>query len=240
VDRTADVPLLNAARSNRILAALPEPALNRILHDASLVDLPHGRRIYREDAQVDSLYFPLNGVVVILAHTPLDHAVVTATVGNEGVLGVGVTTGAHRSLGRKIVQVEGRAVAFPARQFTKHLHREPQLELLMNRYVDAFVRESLLGSACNRIHTVEERCARCLLMTSDRVGEGPFRITQDAVAGMIGTRRAKANTALAALRRDGAIEYVYKQIKIVNRALLETFSCPCYRLTRATYAHVRI
>jgi CRP-like cAMP-binding protein len=106
VNRATDA-VLERARSNHILNALPDGALHRVLAGATLKDLPRGRRLYREDGPVEALYFPVDGVVSILTRAAESGETVMATVGNEGAVGISVAMGIPRALGRKIVQVSG-------------------------------------------------------------------------------------------------------------------------------------
>lgn len=227
--------VLERARSNQILNALPDGALHRILAGTTLKDLPRGRRLYREDGPVEALYFPLHGVVSILTRADESGETVMATVGNEGAVGISAAMGVPRALGRKIVQVSGQAIMIDAKRFGELLRNEQQLSLVIHRYLYAFIREILQTCTCNRLHTTEERCARWLLMAHDRAGTDQFALTQHFIAEVLGTRRAKVNLALTMLRRAGAVQYVYRRITVIDRSLLESFSCPCYGLIRQAH-----
>jgi CRP-like cAMP-binding protein len=232
--------VLERARLNHILNALPDGTLRRILSGTTLKDLPRGRRLYREDGPVEALYFPIHGVVSILTRATESRDTVMATVGNEGAVGISVAMGIPRALGRKIVQVAGQAIMIGAKRFEELLRVEQQLSLVMHRYLYAFVREVLQACTCNRLHTMEERCARWLLMAHDRAGTDQFALTQDFLAEMLGTRRANVNLALAMFRRAGAVQYVYRRITVIDRNLLESLSCPCYRLIHQAHELVKI
>jgi CRP-like cAMP-binding protein len=232
--------VLKVARSNHILNALPDGALHRVLAGTTLKDLPRGRRLYREDGPIEVLYFPVDGVVSILTRSNENGETVLATIGNEGVVGISVAMGVQRALGRKIVQVPGHAIMINAKRFVQLLQHEKQLSLVMHRYLYAFLREVMQACACNRSHTTEERCARWLLMAHDRAGTDQFALTQGFLAEMLGTRRANVNLALAMFRRAGAIQYVYRRITVIDRALLESFSCPCYQLIHQAHELVKI
>jgi CRP-like cAMP-binding protein len=223
------------ARHNQILNALSDGALHRVLAGTTLKDLPRGRRLYREDGPVEALYFPVDGIVSILTHANGTGEALMATVGNEGVVGISAAMSVPRALGKKIVQVAGQAIMIGARRFAELLRDEQQFSLLMHRYMYAFVREILQACTCNRLHTTEERCARWLLMAQDRAGTDQFALTQNFLAEMLGTRRANVNVALALFRRAGAVQYVYRKITVIDRALLESFSCPCYVLIRQAH-----
>jgi len=163
-----------------------------------------------------------------------------ASVGNEGVAGIDVALGVPRALGQTIIQVAGEGIVMGAKRFLELLRRRPRFSLLIHRYVYAFVRQIMQAGACNRLHTAEERCARWLLMTHDRAGSDDFALTQDFLAVMMGTRRARVNLALAMFRRAGAIKYGYRRISVVDRKQLESFSCGCYDVIRNAYNLVTV
>jgi len=234
------VNLFETARTNHILKALPDDTLHRILAGTTLKDLPRGRRLYREDGPVEALYFPIAGVVSIQTRATESTETVMATVGNEGAVGISLAMGVPRALGRKIVQVSGQAIMIGAKRFLELIRDEQQLSLVVHRYLYAFVREVLQSCTCNRLHTTEERCARWLLTANDRAGTDQFPMTQTFLAEMLGTRRANVNLALAMLRRADAVQYVYRRITVVDRNLLESFSCPCYGIIRHAHEFVTI
>lgn len=239
MNRATDA-VLETARYNHILNALPDGVLHRILAVATLTDLPRGRRLYREDGPVEALYFPVDAVVSILTRAHAGAETVMATVGKEGAVGINVVMGVPRALGRQIVQISGQAIMIGAKRFAELLRIEQQLSLVIHRYLYAFVRDVLQACTCNRLHTTEERCARWLLMAHDRAGTDQFALTQHFLAEILGTRRANVNLALTMLRRAGVIQYVYRRITVINRSLLESFSCPCYAIIHQAHELVRL
>jgi CRP-like cAMP-binding protein len=224
--------LLNAARHNRILSALPDRALNAILSMASVHKLEFGRILYRQNKSMSAVYFPITGVVSILVGDSEGTDVELATVGNEGLVGITAALGVSRSAGRAVVQVPGQAILLNTKQFQDALRTEGELSQFIHRYIYLFLRQVMQSGACNRLHTAVERCARWLLMAHDRAGTDQFRITQSFIAKMMGARRAEVNLALAQFREAGAVEFKYRSIRILDRKQLETFSCGCYELLR--------
>src|SRR5258705_5797609 len=142
--------VIERARCNHILNALPDGALHRILAGTTLRDLPRGRRLYREDGPVEAVYFPVHGVVSILTRANESGETVMATVGNEGAVGISVAMGVSRALGRKVVQVSGQAIMIGAKRFEDLLRDEPQLSLVMHHYLYAFLRKILQTCTSNR------------------------------------------------------------------------------------------
>ena len=231
--------MMKAAKRNRLLNALSQEDLNAALLNCEVTRLTEGRRLYREGGAVDSIYFPTGGVVSVLAGVPDGHVEV-ASVGNEGIAGVNAVMGITQALGRTVIQVAGDAIVMGARQFQKLLGEGRQFSVLVHRYCYAFMRQIMQGCACNQLHTAEQRCARWLLMTHDRAGSDEFTLTQQFLAQMMGTRRASINLALALFRRAGAIHYVYRRIRLVDRKQLESFACPCYGIIRKAYDLVKV
>ena len=242
MNRLPDPEILTAARHNRLLSGLRQQELSGLLDGGSLVKLKHHQLLYRADTAIQAVYFPLNCVVSILveaeeapAQTGEMNAVEIATVGNEGVVGVGAVLSVSRSLGRTIVQVGGAAIKVTAKKATALLCEMPETSRIVHQYIYAFVRQIAQAGLCHSRHTAEERCARWLLMTHDRAGTDEFVLTQDFLAAMMAARRPTVNLAIAVLRKAGAIEYTYRKLKVLDRHLLESFSCPCYQVIRKAF-----
>ncbi len=233
------VLLETAARQNRLLNGLPDASRRQLLQQASLIDLERDRVLYRSERTIQAIYFPVSGTVALLVGAQDGAAIEVATVGNEGVVGVTAVIGITRAPERAVVQFPGRAVAITAHRFHESLGCDEQFSLAMRRYLYLFLREVMQSAACNRLHTVEERCARWLLIAHDRAGTDDFPLTQNFIAEMLGTRRANINLALAAFRRAGAIDYSYRRIVVLDRKQLESFACPCYRILHAVEIALR-
>lgn len=196
--------------------------------------------LYREEARVNSVYFPVTAVISLLAGAKDVPGVEIATIGNEGVVGASAVLGVARAFGRTVVQVPGEAISVSARDATRLLCDQRDVSTLIRRYLYAFLREVGQAGACNRLHSAEERCARWLLMTQDRAGTDHFAVTHDFLAAMMGSRRPTVSLALSMLRRAGAIEYRYRTLTVVDRGQLESFSCPCYGIIRKAFEVVRL
>jgi CRP-like cAMP-binding protein len=153
-----------------------------------------------------------------------------ATVGNEGVVGVPVFLGASSTNARGFVQIPGEYQRLPARAFRQAIDNGGQLHGLVQRYSQALFTQIAQNVACNRAHPVEQRCARWLLQTADRVGKEEFPLTQEFLGQMLGVRRATVNAAARALHDAGLITYRRGLITILDRAGLEAASCECYAI----------
>jgi CRP-like cAMP-binding protein len=114
------------------------------------------------------------------------------------------------------------------------------LEALLFRYAQALFDQVAQGAACNRVHTIEERCARWVLMTQDRVESTVLPLKQQFLAEMLGAYRPAVTLAAGALQHAGLIAYVRGRITVLDRAGLEAAACPCYEITRRGFERLRV
>jgi CRP-like cAMP-binding protein len=220
---------------NRLLDMVDVEVRSRLLEAAELVALTHRQIVADIDRPIEHVYFPLYGVLSVLSATMTGEAVETATVGPEGMTGVPVLLGADQMSCQTFCQVPGRAYRLPAAAFREQVAQSDELRGLLGRYAVSFLGQTSQTSACNRLHSMRERCARWLLQTHDRVNGATFALTQDFLAQMMGVRRATVSEVAAGLQRDGLIEYSYRQITVLYRAGLEAAACECYRIVTAEY-----
>lgn len=226
------------ALRNRILAALPPDELERLRDRMELLPMSVRQVVFEANRVMEHVYFPEDLVTSIVGLMEDGSAVETATVGNEGMVGVPVFLGAMQMAGQGFVQVSGSAWRLPAGVLREEVRRGGALSRLLGRYTQALFTLVAQSSACNRKHTVEQRCARWLLMTHDRVQADTFDLTQLFLSQMLGVRRATVTEAAGALQARGLIEYTRGRMTIVDRAGLEAASCPCYGIIRAEFARM--
>lgn len=236
---TVDIALM---RRNRLLATLHELELARFTEMFTLRDFGIGETLTYPGDKVNHVVFPVDAVFSIIAETSDGNQVEAGTVGNEGLLGIAPFLGAESSLLRTLCQIPGPAlVADAGRLLAK---ADGALATAARRYALSFMTMASQGAACNRIHSIEHRAARWLLMVADRVERNPFELTQEFFSIMLGTTRPSVTLAAAALRHAGLISYERGRIKIVDRAGLEDVACECYAIItdeyeRATGARLR-
>lgn len=224
---------------NQLLALLPEADRQALEAQADIVALQEYDELYPAESRIEYVYFPLTLMASILVEAGNSTEVDLATIGNEGMLGSMIVLNVWRSWGRTLVQVSGLAVRLPTAALLTHLERQPLLRTILGHYQDAFTRHIFQVGACNLLHTMEERCARWLLMTHDRIDRSTFTLTQQFLAQMLGVRRATVSLALGLLRRAGLITYVRGRFQIRDRAGLEAVSCPCYARITAEYQRMQ-
>ena len=228
------------ARVNRLLGALEPVDYDAFMAETEVVSLRLNSRVFREDEQVNTVLFPLTCMFSILAGPAGSDLTETATIGREGAVGSLSVILNQTAIGLHVVQLPGTAVRMEASAFRKHLKDLPRLQNLVDRHWYALTRQALLGAACNRLHQIEKRCARWLLMTHDRAGTDTFPLTQEFLANMLAVRRASVNSATSSLKKAGLIRYTRGQLIVIDRRGLEKASCDCYRAIRQAYADVGI
>lgn len=221
---------------NSLLDALPRAEREALTGAARRLRLEQREVLWERPESVRAVYFPASGVISLLTVTLDGSSVEVATVGNEGMVGVTVFLGGRsRPIGRAISQIPGEALAIDADRFETEVAESSKLRELMLSYTHALLLHVAQGVACNRLHPVEQRCARWLLTTHDRVGTDELRLTQEFLAQMLGVRRATVTETVRILKRAGLISIRRGAIGIEDRAGLEEASCECYQVVRDEY-----
>ena len=222
---------VNRKHGNSLLQSLPPSELNQLKADLKVLELRRDDVLFEPDRRADFTYFPLNSVVSFLGDTGEGRTVEVWSVGNEGVAGMSGILGGTKPF-RGVVQVAGEAMAAKSSNLRRHLQRCSAFHDALLRYYDyLLVQISYLG-VCNNIHSIEQRFSRWLLMIGDRTGSSQLGFTQDAIAAILGTRRATISVVAAELQSRGLISYSPGSIKIESRRSLEKAACDCYRRIR--------
>jgi CRP-like cAMP-binding protein len=221
---------------NKLLAALPADEYRRLLPHLKTVALEFKQTLQKADEEIRTIYFPGGGVCSVVTVMEDGRMVEVATVGNEGMIGVTAFLGDELPSGEAMVQVpEVDAQVMSAAVFKKEIQRRGPFRDVVARYCQAFVALVMQSSACNSLHPVEQRCARWLLMTHDRVGQDEFPLTQEFLAVMLGVRRPTVTIVAGALHKAGLIDYGHRRVVILDRKALEAASCECHRVVKAHF-----
>jgi len=221
---------------NRLLRTLPGPLTTDVALLASLERFSARDVVYEQGERIDRVVFPLTGVFSLVSMMEDGRGVEVATVGNEGFVGLPVflqatLTGAHRAF----AQVPGEALVLEPAAFLQLVNAGGPFQTALQRYAQAMITAIAQGSACNRLHKIEQRCARWLLQTHDRVDSDEFALTQEFLAQMMGIRRPRASEAAGVLRESGLIRYARGRMTILDRPGLESASCECYGVIRREF-----
>lgn len=224
------------APRNRLLALLPATDLARLQPLMTRVPLTRKQVLHKPGEPIDQIYFPNDGVCSVTTVMSDGRMVEVATIGNEGVVGISAIFGRETANGESLVQVPGTdAWALGIAQFRFELEQSTGLAMILNRYLQAFLVMVLQSTACNSLHAAEERCARWLLMTRDRVGRDEFPMTQELLAVMLGVRRPTVTLILQKLGQRGLISYSRGRLAVTNGPELERVSCECYSVVQSEF-----
>jgi len=221
-----------AVPRNRILAALPADEWERLQADLERVALEVRQVVFEPNQPIEHVYFPETGVVSILGLMEDGSAIETATAGYEGMVGFPVYLGAMQMAGQAFAQVAGEAYRMPAEALRREVRGATPLAARLGRYGQALFTLVAQNSACNRKHSMEQRCARWLLMTHDRVEGDTFELTHHFLSQMLGVRRASVGEVAAVLQERGLIEYTRGRLTVLDRRGLEAAACACYWIIR--------
>jgi CRP-like cAMP-binding protein len=161
-----------------------------------------------------------------------------ASVGSEGLIGLGAFWGKRTETDHVVVLIPGHAARMTASAFHEAVLHSARLEVLLQRYTVAFMNQLARTAGCNRLHSVQQRCARLLLMIDDRLGHKTVPLTHESLAILLGARRASVTEGALAFHRLGLIEYQRGNIYIMDRDGLEAVACEDYRLTRHGYDRI--
>jgi CRP-like cAMP-binding protein len=218
------------AIANQLLLALPDAEFRMMRPHLSFVDLPGHLRLHNPHRTLNFVHFPNSGLISLVIEMSDGKSVEAGVLGKEGVSGTPALVGISKSPILEVVQIAGHGfrIKVSALREILLLQSAPRLQAILERYAAGLGMQMAQTAACNRLHGIEERLARWLLMAQDRVGSKTVRITQDFLATMLGTDRPTVTAAAGILKRQGLIRHSRGAVEIVSRRNLENFACECY------------
>ena len=222
--------------SNYLLTAIPASDFERLSLRLEPVALSLGQVLYEPNRVIEYAYFPTTAVVSQLSVMRAGRGVETASIGNEGMLGVPLVLGADRIPMRLTVQIPGVALRISARDLRAELSMNRPLQFLLLRYIQTLMSQIAQNLACTQLHSSQERCCYLLLLTHDRVGAPVLSLTQDLLSRMVGVRRDRIGEIIGTLERAGLIEHQRGRLTILDRSGLESAVCDCYTILRTAFA----
>ena len=217
---------------NSILLALPPGEREAIFKALEFVEMPAPFVLHEAGVSIKFAYFINSGLASVLTVMDDSKSVEVGLAGKEGFVGIPLMAGLSTSPTRVIMQVGGSAFRIAAKDFGEALSHCPELARLLSRFSLVMAMQSAQVAACNRLHEVDERLARWLLMSQDRLGGDLVPLTQDFLAHMLGTRRASVTVAAGILQKAGLITYNRGKVKVDDRIGLEDAVCECYAAMR--------
>jgi CRP-like cAMP-binding protein len=217
---------------NKLLLAIPDQEFRKIRSRLQFIELPHHLTLHQPHQSVRFAHFPNAGLISLVVELKDGRTAEAGLLGNEGASGMPAVLGLSRSPLREIVQIEGDAFRVRVNALRELLPSTPVFQATLNRYAAGLAMQVAQTAACNRLHKIEERLSRWLLIAQDRLDSGIVPITHDFLATMLGTDRPSVTVAAGMLQREGIIEYTRGFVRILNRKKLEWFACECYALIK--------
>jgi CRP-like cAMP-binding protein len=214
------------------LLALSNSDYSTLRPHLEYVSLPNHLVLHEAGKTLIFAYFLNRGLISLVVVMKDGKTAEAGIVGIEGFTGTLAAAGVNRSPLQAVVQITGDGFRVEVGALQETLRSAPQIQSLLNRYAAILGIQVAQTAACNRLHDMEQRLARWLLMTQDRVGSGSLPITHDFLAMMLGTDRPSVSLAAGALQKEKRIEYTRGAVKIVNRKKLEDSACECYEVIR--------
>lgn len=198
----------------------------------ALLELRTHQPLYEAGGPMDHVFFPIDAVISVVTTLADGTSVEVGSIGSEGTTGIFAALGAATVPNATFCQVDGNCFAMERSTFEGYLTSVSRFRQAVDAYVVGYVNVLAQLVACNRIHPLDARCARWLLMTLDRVGRSKFPLTQEFLAMMLGVRRSGVTLAASAFQDAGFITYSRGRMEILDRAGLEKEACECYQVTR--------
>jgi len=224
---------------NMLLKLLPNGERARFEANMQQVPIEPYDMLQRPGEDMRHVYFPLRGVISLM--TPLEDgsAIETATIGNEGMVGIYAFLGGGGIANAQAMgQVPGETLQMDADHFRAEVDGDGKLRQVMLAYSQALFAQISQSVACNGSHSIQYRCARWLLEAHDRAGEDRFLLTQEFLADMLGVRRPSVTVAARTLQQAGLIEYERGRITVKDRGGLEEAACECYQAIKGMYGQL--
>jgi CRP-like cAMP-binding protein len=218
--------------ANAILLSIPDLEFDAIRPHLEFVCLPQRSSLHEANRRLEAAYFLNTGMVSLVFTTRTGESVEVGVVGNEGFTPIPIAAGFRRSPHRAVMQIGGDGFRVSVSSLETVLLSSPGLQTMLHRYAAVHGLQVAQTAGCNRLHDLEQRLSRWLLLTQDRIGSGLLRITHDFLATMLGTDRPSVSLAAAVLQRKRIIEYARGSVRILNRKKLEASACECYAIIR--------
>ncbi|MFQ6574001.1 Crp/Fnr family transcriptional regulator [Pseudomonas sp. UM16] len=213
---------------NQLLLRLSPTGRDRIGAQSDCIELLSGSVLYEPGHMIEHAYFPLSTVICLMATLPDHHPLEMSLVGNEGMVGASLVLGVPTAAMQASVHNPGSCLRLSCVQLQAAMIEIPELRTTLNHYLHRQVMQLAQSAACIHFHDIEQRLARWLLMTHDRVHCDHFHFTHECLANMLGVRRSGVTLAAGLLQHQGLIQYTRGEITIVDRQGLEAVSCLCY------------
>lgn len=225
------------AFGNRLLDALPADARMALRPHLRIEALAAQTVLVEPGSRVDQVYFPLDCIASLVTGMRDGGGVEVGLIGHDGMLPVSAVLGGGPAMQKAVVMIAGMTLAIKGDELRLLMKTHPLGRVLLC-YAQAAFNQAAQLAACNRLHLLEERCARWLLMAHDRIQHSEIRITQEMLATALGVHRPGVTVAAQALQAKGLIAYRHGTVAVLNRKRLEAAACECYGSIMADYARL--
>lgn len=222
---------------NRILKALPREEFARLAPHLTTVKWEKDEVVYISGDQIRYVYFPIRGLMSLLATTETGSTVEVSMVSNEGIVGLPVVLKNRMIPFEVTVKTETEAYRIKAEELQEEFDKGEALHETILRYLNVQIAEISQLALCHRFHTVEKALGRWLLMAQDRLNTERLNVTQETISSSLGAPRTGVTMAAGALQRAGFIRYSRGKIMILDRKRLEENSCECFRILHDELSH---
>lgn len=221
---------------NSLLSVLSPQTYEKLAPTLKQVSLEQGTILHRPDEVIQDVYFPIDCLLSITLTMQDGATTETGLVGNREMLGVNAFMGGKETTQTEyIVQIPGTAIRADAQRLLEEFDRNKELRDVLLRYTQALIAQISQTTACNRLHSLEQRFGRWLLEAQDRLGSDDVKLTQEFISNMLGVRRAGVTKAAQKFQDSGCIRYSRGHVRILNRQQLEALSCECFRCVKDEY-----
>lgn len=221
-------------RKNRLLACLTDKTLVHLAADFEVIASKRRKMLFDAHSHMPFALFPLDGVISLTAVMEDGGSIETAAVGREGFAGLNLLFGSNMSSVRAVPLMDCQLAALRASIFRTSVRQYDDFSRTLFGYAAVFLSQLSQAAACNRLHSLNERCARWLLTVDDRTSQ-TFPITHEFLAKLLGVRRATVTVAAGSLQSEGLIRYSRGQVTVLDRGGLESAACECYRAGKNSY-----
>ncbi len=228
----------NEPYKNRVLALLPPPDIRSLSPHLEPITFKMKQSLHEPGEAIETVYFPEDAVASVVITMENGSTVEVGLVGRDGVVGLPAVIGSGRATNRTFIQLPGSGFSVKAKILRQLAESSAELRSCLQLAIQGYLAQTAQTAACNRVHELEERMARWLLMCSDRLQSDHIPITHEFLAMMLGTRRSSVSIAAGILHKSGLIAYARGSVTIQDREGLANAACECYQSVYEEYVRL--
>jgi CRP-like cAMP-binding protein len=231
-------PNTRTKTTNQLLNSLDPAEFERLGKKLTRVTLRQKEVVYQPDQPIEYVLFPENAILCLMTLMSNGDTIEASTVGREGASWISASVGAPSMPCETIVVIEGTALRLPIADLDQELKRNGHFRDILTEYSHALLIASMRTAACNGLHGLQERCARWILSTLDRVDADRFAVTKEFLAQLLGTNRPTVSVLVSTLEKAGILSVKGRWVTVADRDRLEEAACECYQVIRQHYQKV--